>query len=146
MAIDTDPASLTYLFLFYYELVTLDPILGIKQLIWVPKLRLIPNSISKNVDTTFVNGIAQVNLQLPIPPGFQGDVQSSLFLQYSIANKISLTTDLQNPVSGFFGLAGVSVVNGIANLDIIFSMLEYNSGFWLPLQGEKTVHLVITVV
>lgn len=146
MAIDTDPNSLTYLFLFYYELVTINPQLGIQQLAWVPKLRLIPSSVSKNVDTTFVNGIASANLQLPIPPGFQGDIQSSLFVQHSIANKISVTTQLQNPLSTFFAVTGLAVVNGVASIDFLFSAIEYNSGFWVPLQGEKTIHLVITVV
>lgn len=146
MAIDTNPNSLTYLFLFYYENVVLDPVLGIQQLVWVPKLRLIPNSVSKNIDTTFVNGIAFVNLQLPVPPGFQGDVQNSLFLQHSVANRIDITTDVQNPISSFFAVTGLNVVNGVAIIDIAFSAIEYNSGFWVPLQGEKTVHLVITVV
>ena len=146
LAIDTDPASLTYLFLFYYELVTIDPILGIQQLVWMPKLRLIPNSVSKNADTTFTAGVGVVNLQLPIPPGFQGDISDSLFIQHDIANRIALSTALQNPISSFFAVTGLSVVGGIANLQLTFFAIEYNSGIWIPLQGEKTVHLVITVV
>lgn len=146
LAIDTDPNSLTYLFLFYYELTVVDPVLGIQQLVWVPKLRLIPNSVSKNVDTVFVNGLAAVTLQLPIPPGFQGDLQSSLFIQHNIANKIDVTTSLQNPLSATFAVTGLNVVSGVAIIDMVFSAIEYNSGFWVPIQGEKTIHLAITVV
>ena len=146
LAIDIEPSSPTYLFLFYYELITLDQILGIQQLIWMPKLRLIPNAVSKNADTIFVNGLGVVNLQLPIPPGFQGDIAESLFVQQNVANKIDVTTDVQNPVSSLFAVTGLSVVNGVANLQLTLSAIEYNSGSWVPLQGEKTVHLVITVV
>jgi len=146
LAIDIDPESASYLFLHYYEKITIDPTLGIEQLVWVPKLRLIPNSISKNEDTTFTNGVAIINLQLPIPPGFQGDIQDSLFIQHNVANRISESTSVQDPISSFFAVTALSISGGAANMQLTISAMQYSSDIWIPLQGQKTVHLVITVV
>ena len=61
-------------------------------------------------------------------------------------NDVGVSTDIQNPISSFFAITGSSIVNNVASIDLAFSAVEFNQGFWVPVQGQKTIHLVITVV
>jgi len=154
LAIDILTSSPTYLFMYRYETrivnsvsITawyLNLIEGSDQSI----LRLIPNSASRNVDTTFTLGLATATVQIAIPTTFQGggNLSDSLDIQYSIANDTDISTEIQNPISSFFAITDSSIVNNVATLELSFSAVELNGGFWVPLQGQKTIHLVITVV
>lgn len=135
-----------YLFLYYYDQVEGAPA---GTLAWIPQFRLIPNSLSKNQDVTFVNGQATASITAAIPPNVSIDPlspQDSISLEHNIVNRIDLSTSVQNPISSFYAITGLNVVNGFATIDLLFNAVELNSGSWLPVQGEKTLHLVITVV
>lgn len=142
-----DPA---YLFLYYYDEIVINP--GppeVKAFAWVPKFRLIPNALSRNVDVTFVNGQATASVTAPIPPNISidpGAPEENIDLQYNIVNRVDLTTDIQNPFSSFFFINSLSVNNGLATIEFVFNAVELASGFWIPVQGEKTMNMVITVV
>ena len=138
LAINIKPGDSGYLFLYYYE-----------NNAWYPKLRLIPNSLSKNQNVSFVNGQTTASITAAVPPNVVIDPlspQDSINLEYNIANRIDLTTNVQNPISSFYAITGLNVTNGFATIDFLFNAVELNSGSWVPLQGEKTLHLVITVV
>jgi len=154
LAIDISTSSPTYLFVYRYEtrIINSFPITA-----WYLNLidgsaqsivRLIPNSASRNANTTFVQGQAVVTVQIAIPAAFSngGSLTESLDIQYSIVNDTDISTDAQNPISSFFAVTNSSVVNNVATLELAFSAIELNSGSWIPLQGQKTIHLVITVV
>jgi len=142
LAVNINTADPGYLFLYYYDKVG-------NNLEWTPKFRLIPNSLSVNSDVTFVNGQATATVTASVPPNVAIDPaapEDSIDLQYNIVNRIDLTTTVQNPISSFFFINSLSVNNGLATIEFVFNAIEFNSGFWVPVQGEKTMHLVITVV
>ena len=146
LGINVDTSDAGYLFLYYYDQVEGAPP---GTLAWIPKFRLIPNSLSKNEDVVFVNGQATASITAPVPPNVSIDPNSpadSIDLQYNIVNRIDLTTTVQNPLSSFFFINSLSVNNGLATIEFVFNAIEFNSGIWVPVQGEKTMHLVITVV
>lgn len=143
LAINVDTQDAGYLFLYYYDQV------APQTLAWVPKFRLIPNALSKNENVTFVNGQATVSITAPVPPNVAIDPlapQDSIDLQYNIGNRIDLSTAVQNPMSSFFYINSLTVNNGFATIEFVFNAIELNSGVWVPVVGEKTMHLVITVV
>lgn len=156
LAIDIDSSSPTYLFLYRYmdTEVSSDPL--IITLAWQPLLRLIPNSIAINQDTVFQNGLTQVTVQVPIPPGVNlpdvpgvNDIPQLLDIQHSIVNQISETTDVQNPIASNLVIANdedISINNGIVTLTLTIGGVEILGDVSLPIQGSKTIHLVITVV
>jgi len=154
LAIDISTSSPTYLFVYRYEtrIVNENALTA-----WYLNLiddsaqsivRLIPNSASRNANTTFVQGQASVTVQIAIPAAFSngGSLTESLDIQYSIVNNTTQSTDIQNPISSFFAVTNSTIVNNVATLELAFSAVELDSGLWIPLQGQKTIHLVITVV
>lgn len=150
LAINIDTQDTGYLFLYYYdEVVVSHGPPEVKALAWVPKFRLVPNSLSKNENVTFVNGQATASITAPVPPNVSIDTNSpedSIDLQYNIVNRIDLSTSVQNPISSFFYIDSLTVNNGFATIQFVFNAIELNSGSWVPVVGEKTMHLVITVV
>lgn len=153
IAIDIDPASTTYLFAYRYESRVLG---GLSVAAWYINLiegssqsilRLIPNSTSKNVNAAFTAGNSSITVQFPIPPSFNGGtLNNRIDVQYNITNDLNVSSDIQNPISSFFAITSSSVSNGIATIELFFSATEYSEGVWSPLEGQKTIHLVITVV
>lgn len=156
LAIDIDNTSLSYLFMYRYmnTEISSDPL--IIGLAWEPVLRLIPNSIAINQDVFFQNGSTQVTVQIPIPPGVNlpavpgvEDIPQILDIQHSVVNKIQETTDVQNPIASNLVIASDEdiVINGdTVTLTITIGGVEILGGTTLPIQGNKTIHLVITVV
>lgn len=138
-----------YLFLYYFELITIPGDPPTTQLAWVPKFRLVPNSISQNKNVEFINGEATASISAPVPPNISIDPanpEENIDLQYNIANRIDLNTNVQNPFSSYFEITDVVENNGIATITFVFNAIELSGGTWTPVTGEKTLHLVITVV
>lgn len=77
LAIDIDRSSPTYLFLYRLE-----------NLLWKPLFRLVPNSVSLNEEAFFINGQANLSLQIPIPPGIDigPNILEKIDIQYSLAS------------------------------------------------------------
>lgn len=150
IAIDIDTSSPTYLFIYRYETRSSITAWYLNLLESSPSslIRLIPNSASRNQDATFVAGQTAITAQFPLPATFDSgsDLASSIDIQYSIVNDVDVSTDIQNPISSFFAITNSSIVNNVASIDLAFSAVELSQGFWVPLQGQKTIHLVITVV
>lgn len=138
LAININTSDAGYLFLYYFE-----------NNVWLPKFRLTPNSLSKNQDVTFVNGQATASITALIPSNVLIDPLApadSIDLQYNIGNRIDLSTNVQNPMSSFYYINSLTVNNGFATIEFIFNAIELDEGSWVPVTGEKTMHLVITVV
>lgn len=53
---------------------------------------------------------------------------------------------INSPISSFFTTDNANIAQGVINLDITFNSIFYFGNNWSPLQGDKTIHLVITVV
>lgn len=136
------PADSEYLFLYQYNYIP-----GTTTLAWIAAFKLTPNTVARNESATFVNGLAAIQFQVELPPGYSsgtGGVPENYDIQFEVANAAGTTQ--QNPVSGFYVITGILVEDGIATIDMGFSAIEYASGLWIPVSGEKIVHLIITVV
>lgn len=137
-----DPTDSEYLFLYQYNYIP-----GTETLAWISAFKLTPNTVARNEDATFVNGISAIQFQVELPPGYSsgtGGVPENYDIQFEIANAAGTTE--QNPVSGFYVITGILVEDGVATIDMTFSAVEYASGIWIPVSGNKVIHLIITVV
>jgi hypothetical protein len=108
---------------------------------WVKVFRLTTNTYSENYSRNFVNGSASVNIpvSLIVSDGLFGDVPAENFnVQANIIN--------ENPVSFSTTVSEVVIVDDQVVLPISFSAIEYQSGSWQNLAGQKTIHLLITMV
>jgi hypothetical protein len=108
---------------------------------WVKIFKLTTNTYSQNYSRNFVDGAASVNIpvSLIVPEGLVGDVPAENFnVQANIIN--------QNPVSLSTTVSEVIIVDDQTVLPLTFSAIEYDSGTWQSLAGQKTIHLLITMV
>lgn len=140
--INIDPSDAEYLFLYQYNYVP-----GTLILAWIPGFKLVPNTVAKNESATFVNGIALIQFQIELPPGYSsgtGGIPENYDIQFEISNQAG--TQTQNPVSASYAITGLIVEDGIATINMGLSGIELVSGNWIPLSGDKVVHLIITVV
>lgn len=53
---------------------------------------------------------------------------------------------LNSPIASFFEIDSAVIDQGVVNLQLTFNSILYFGNAWGPFQGEKTLHLVITVV
>ena len=53
---------------------------------------------------------------------------------------------INSPISSFFVVDNANIAQNLINLDVTFNSVFYFGNTWSPLQGDKTIHLVITVV
>ena len=154
-ATNIDPSDSEYLFLYQYNyfidpatgLPQIDPSTGGLLLAWIPGLRLIPNSVSKNESAFFVNGQSLITFEIELPPGYSsgpGGVPSSFDVQFEITNPAGGPE--QAPVAATYQVTNVSIEENIATVSMGFGGVEYVGGFWIPITGSKIVQLLITVV
>ena len=135
ICINTKPSDPDYLYIYQYTNTSPNNS-------WVKKFKLIPNTYSVNIPTTFVAGEARVNVALLkiISEEMIGSATSSNFnVQYSI-------TGNSEPVSSTLSVLPLEVVDTFLSLPITFKAVEFNGTGWVDLANTVTVHLLITVV
>lgn len=109
---------------------------------WVEVLRINPAIYSENHLATFAAGTGSAtgsaSIIIPISniATVTGDPLTSedFNVQYSIAN--------QNPVSSAMIIPSLSGENLVIDLEA----MEYVSSSWVPLEGEITVHIFVSIV
>jgi hypothetical protein len=124
-----------YMFLYQYQNVA-----GVRT--WVNLMRLIPNMYSLNNVGTFVSGERQINIPviLIVPLSNVSNLSSANFnIQHSIVNN-------SNPVSSTLSVAELETFNEELTLPLTIKAVEFDGEGWIDLEGQKTVHLFITVV
>ena len=108
---------------------------------WVKIFKLTTNTHSENYSRNFVDGSASINVpvSLIVPEDLVGDVPAENFnVQANIIN--------ENPISFSTTVSEVVIADGQSVLPISFAAIEYDSGSWQSLAGQKTIHLLITMV
>lgn len=109
--------------------------------VWTKMFKLTPNIYSENVVRTFVDGAISINLPLAaiVPTDLIGNYEAENFnVQANVLG--------QNPTSIGVSVSDIAIVSNQVVLPILISGIEYSNGEWALLEGQKTVHLFITVV
>ena len=114
---------------------------------WVKLMKLTPNQYSVNSNTTFVNGVADINLPLsaivPSYPELLANITAENF-------NVQATVPNLNPISSgvIVGEIIVDPVTSTQVLPISITAIEYDSdsSTWSDITGDKVVYLYITVV
>lgn len=139
---NVDPQDADYLILYQYNFVP-----GTQILAWIPGFKLVPNTVARNEPATFASGISQIQFEIELPSGYSsgtGGIPENYDIQFEISNEAGSTQ--QNPVSASYAITGLLVNNGIATINMAFTAIEFSSNTWIPLNGDKVIHLIITVV
>lgn len=125
-----------YLFLYQYMSVS-----GTNT--WVKLFKLIPNTYSKNFELAFIDGEAEVSINLAsiVPAQSAINYSASDFnIQHNIVGG-------SNPVSSVLTVSEViEQPGGLFELPISLKAIEYNGSSWVNLDSTRTVHLFINVV
>lgn len=104
--------------------------------VWVKILDLKPVAYSLNYQAEFTAGSAQVVIPISDIVTVTGTplIAENFNVQYSIAHT--------NPVASSIAIPGLVTSDLVVN----FTAVESDSGTWQDLDGEITIHLLITVV
>lgn len=109
--------------------------------VWTKIFKLTPNIYSGNFQRNFSNGTLNLNipLSLVVPEQLIGDYTAENFnVQVNVLN--------QNPVSTGVVLSEISIVDNLVTIPLTINAIEYSEGSWQNLSGQKTIHVLITVV
>ena len=120
---------------------------------WVKLMKLTPNQYSVNSNTTFVDGVAEINLPLsavvPSYPELLANITAENF-------NVQATVPNLKPISSgvIVGEIIVDPVTSTQVLPISITAMEFTAepgtspilGTWSNITGEKVVYLYITVV
>lgn len=108
--------------------------------VWTRLFKIVPNLYSENLQRTFVDGQIEINLPVAaiVPPELVGNYEAENFnVQVQILG--------ENPVSFAVSVSEIPSAQD-AVLPISINAVELVDNEWTLLQGNKTVHLLITVV
>lgn len=122
---------------FLYQYISVDG--GIPS--WVKIFKLTPNMYSGNFEKMFTSGEATINIPvfLIVPEESVGDYSAENFnVQINILN--------ENPISFSTTVSEIVIEDDQTVLPLSINAIEYSSGSWQNLSGQKTIHVLITVV
>ena len=128
-------SSEEYLFVYQYQNIA-------GSFLWVKLLKLFPNTLSKNGTYSFSSGEAQISIPVIdiAPLENLGNITSESFnIQHSIVNN-------SNPISSTLSIQELETSGGELILPLTIKAIEFNEDSWIPLDGQNSVHLFITVV
>jgi hypothetical protein len=109
--------------------------------IWTKLFKLTPNIYSENLVRTFVNG--QIDINIPIA----AIVPADLIGNYTAENfNVQVNVLGSSPTSIGVSVSEIEIVSNLVSLPISINAIEYSGSEWVTLEGQKTVHLLITVV
>jgi len=105
--------------------------------VWVETLRINPTIYSKNILTTYTDGVAEITIPINEIVTASGiALEASNFnVQYSISHT--------NPIASSMSIP--ELTSG-ENLVIDFKAVESSSGTWSNLSGEVVTHIFISIV
>jgi len=108
---------------------------------WTKIFKLTPNMYNQNIQKTFVDGIAEINI--PVAAIVPADLIGN-YLAENFSVQINVLNDA--PVAVSTTVAELSIINNLVSLPITLNAVEYSGGSWTSLNDAKTVHVSITVV
>ena len=109
---------------------------------WVKLINLIPNIKSINSTALFVAGEASINIPVAsiAPSGYSGSITAEMFnIQYSVINNSS-------PIISNLVVSDIVTSAGVQVLPLTVSAKEFSGGGFTDIDGQRTVHLFISVV
>lgn len=108
---------------------------------WVKLFKLVPNIFSDNLSKSFIDGEVEINIPLAaiLPEDQIGSYTAENF-------NVQCTVMNSNPVSLGVTIGELQFFDSLISLPITINAIEYSSGEWSPITGQKMVHLYITVV
>lgn len=134
MYINVDPQDEDYLWMYQYR--TGDTVPG-----WQRVLKIIPNLYSRSVLSEFVDGLSEILIPLVniLSPDQVGTVGVENF---------NIQKSVVNPLPSISTITAVEIVtdNSLQLLKISISLFELQGSDWLPIDGQKIVDLIISVV
>lgn len=109
--------------------------------VWTKLFKLVPDIYNLNNEYNFASG--EVTIYIPIinmvPETVVGTVTADNFnVQYSILGG--------NPISSSLSVGEIDTNEDILKLPLTIKAVEYSGGNWADLNGNYTVHLLITVI
>ena len=110
-------------------------------LIWKYVATLLPTVFSDNYQTTFVAGEAHIDVPLNafVPESILSTVEADMFnVQINVGNLL--------PVAVGATAGQIQTTSGLRTLTIDLNAVEFDTGEWVALEGQKTVQLFITMV
>jgi hypothetical protein len=109
--------------------------------IWTKIFKLTPNIYSENVVRTFVDG--QIDINIPVAAIVPADLVGNYTAEEFNVQASVLGT---SPISLAVSVSEIEIVNSLVSLPISINAIEYSESEWALAEGQKTVHLLITVV
>jgi hypothetical protein len=105
--------------------------------VWVETLKINPTIYSKNILTTYTDGVAEITIPInDIVTGSGVPLEASNFnVQYSISHT--------NPIASSMSIPALTSGQ---NLVIDFKAVQSSSGTWSNLSGEVVTHIFISLV
>lgn len=109
--------------------------------VWVKLFKLVPDIYNLNNQYNFDTG--ETTIYIPIinmvPETIVGTVTADNFnVQYSVLGS--------NPISSSLSVGEIDPNEDILKLPLTIKAVEYTGGNWVDLDGDYTVHLLITVI
>jgi hypothetical protein len=109
--------------------------------VWTKLFKLTPNIYSENLVRTFVDG--QIDINIPVA----AIVPSDLIGNYTAENfNVQVSVLGTSPISLGVSVSEIEIVSDLVSLPISINAIEYLESEWVAAEGQKTVHLLITVV
>jgi hypothetical protein len=109
--------------------------------VWTKIFKLTPNIYSENVVRTFVDG--QIDINIPVAAIVPADLVGNYTAEEFNVQASVLGT---SPISLAVSVSEIEIVNSLVSLPISINAIEYSESEWALAEGQKTVHLLITVV
>lgn len=133
--INNEPTSVDYRVIYIYQSVS-----GVNT--WVKITNLIPNFYSRKSLSTFVDGTTTINVplvDLTYADSIGELTVDSFVIQHSVINTV-------NPTISNLSISGISESSGVQILQLSVNATEYDTGEWVDVVGQKSIHLFISVV
>lgn len=135
LCINSDSESVEYRSIYMYQSVPGGST-------WTKITNLIPNFYSRKTVNEFDNG--EITVEIPLisitPDTLVGGMTTDRFvIQHSIVNTV-------NPTVSNLSIVSITEIDNLQVLRLSVSALEFDNGEWASVNGQRSLHLFISVV
>lgn len=135
LCINYDSSSIDYRSIYSYQSVPGGST-------WTKITNLIPNFYSRKTVNSFSDG--EITIEVPLisitPEVLVGELTEDRFvIQHSVVNTV-------NPTVSNLSIIGITEVDGLSVLTLSVNAVEFVSNSWASVNGQRSVHLFISVV
>lgn len=135
LCINSDSESVEYRSIYMYQSVPGGST-------WTKITNLIPNFYSRKTVNEFADG--EITVEIPLisitPDTLVGEMTTDRFvIQHSIVNTV-------NPTVSNLSIVSITEVDSLQVLRLSVSAVEFDNGEWTSVNGQRSLHLFISVV